>query len=120
LPPRYALSNDALLQSTPAQELSQAGNEHALPASLPAGTWLLSVKNEGDGIEAEWYPRVFERFFRMSEHQNLPGSGLGLPIVREIARLHGGEVFLAPLHEDAAQPGLLIGVTLNGADSAQI
>lgn len=99
---------------------SEPVNEHALPSHLPAGTWLLSVKNEGDGIDAEWYPRVFERFFRMSEHQNLPGSGLGLPIVREIARLHGGEVFLAPLHEDQAQPGLLIGVTLCGVDEPQL
>lgn len=107
------------LDELPEQDIPQPANEHALPKHLPAGTWLLSVKNEGDGIDAEWYPRVFERFFRMSEHQNLPGSGLGLPIVREIARLHGGEVFLAPLHEDAAQPGLLIGVTLCGAAAGQ-
>ena len=116
LPRRYAPRNDELMQGVPQQELSQPENEHALPSYLPAGTWLLSVKNEGDGIDAEWYPRVFERFFRMSEHQNLPGSGLGLPIVREIARLHGGEVFLAPLHPDAAAPGLVIGVTLCGAE----
>ena len=128
LPRRPPVRNDELTQSLPSQELPQHNpeqepyqlpqpeNEHALPACLPANTWLLSVKNEGDGIDAEWYPRVFERFFRMSEHQNLPGSGLGLPIVREIARLHGGEVFLAPLHPDAAAPGLVIGVTLCGAE----
>ena len=96
--------------------LPQPENPHALPAQLPPNTWLLSVKNEGDGIDPEWHPRVFERFFRMSEHQNLPGSGLGLPIVREIARLHGGEVFLAPLHQDQTQPGLVIGVILCGAE----
>ena len=106
-------------KSTEVAPAPEPENEHALPTHLPPNTWLLSVKNEGDGIDPEWYPRVFERFFRMSEHQNLPGSGLGLPIVREIARLHGGEVFLAPLHEDAPAPGLLIGLTLCGVDAAQ-
>jgi signal transduction histidine kinase len=109
-------ANKSSAYGLPQAELPQPENEHALPAQLPANTWLLSVKNEGDGIDAEWYPRVFERFFRMSEHQNLPGSGLGLPIVREIARLHGGEVFLAPLHQDEPAPGLTIGLTLQGAE----
>ena len=31
-------------------------------------------------------------------------------------RLHGGEVFLAPLHQDQTQPGLVIGVILCGAE----
>lgn len=74
--------------------------------------WVLSITNEGTGIDPAWYPRIFERFFRLSEHQNLPGSGLGLPIVREIGRLHGSEVFLEPLHEGAAEPGLRVGLQL--------
>lgn len=57
----------------------------------------VSVVDEGDGIAAEYLPRVFEPFFTCPDNR-LPedrmGAGLGLPTVRAIARLHEGDVFL--------------------------
>jgi two-component system sensor histidine kinase QseC len=53
----------------------------------------LSVMDNGPGIPEELRERVFERFFRITGTQTT-GSGLGLGIVQQIAKLHQGEVHL--------------------------
>ena len=52
----------------------------------------ISVADTGIGIPVDEQPRVFERFFRSSNAQELavPGTGLGLVIVKGIVDLHGG------------------------------
>ncbi|HEX7908844.1 MAG TPA: sensor histidine kinase N-terminal domain-containing protein [Paraburkholderia sp.] len=55
---------------------------------------IVRVIDNGPGIKAEARPRVFERFYRASNHAE--GTGLGLPIVREIAHRQGGTVTLDP------------------------
>lgn len=54
----------------------------------------LSVEDDGQGIPLKERAKVFERFYRVSNTNNLDveGSGLGLSIVREIARIHGATV----------------------------
>ncbi len=54
----------------------------------------IAVQDDGPGIPPEDRDRVFERFYRVLG-SGVEGSGLGLPIVREIAELHGGKVYLA-------------------------
>jgi signal transduction histidine kinase len=53
----------------------------------------LAVSNTGEGIAQEDLPHIFERFFRgeRSRSRETGGAGIGLSIVREIARAHGGE-----------------------------
>lgn len=58
--------------------------------SLRDGT--LTVDDEGPGIPEENRTRVFERFWRTDESRALPGSGLGLSIVQQVAERHGGSV----------------------------
>jgi two-component system sensor histidine kinase MprB len=55
---------------------------------------VLAVTDDGPGVPAESLPHVFDRFFRAPEARALPGSGLGLSIVRQVAELHGGHVSL--------------------------
>ena len=58
----------------------------------------IAVLNEGDGIAAEHLPLLFERFYRVDEAREYRGErhhGLGLSIVKAIAVLHGGDVFVA-------------------------
>jgi PAS domain S-box-containing protein len=61
--------------------LEQAGDE-----------WRLTVQDSGIGIEAEDLPRIFDRFHRVegARGRSYEGSGIGLALVLELARLHGG------------------------------
>ena len=52
----------------------------------------LLVADEGHGITDADLPHVFDRFYRSSESRTMPGSGLGLSIVRQVAERHGGRV----------------------------
>ena len=53
---------------------------------------VLTVRDEGDGILPADLPHIFDRFYRSSEARTLPGSGLGLSIVKRAAERHGGTV----------------------------
>ncbi len=54
----------------------------------------LAVRDTGCGITPEQMPRLFERFHRVegARGRTQEGSGIGLALVRELARLHGGDV----------------------------
>jgi two-component system sensor histidine kinase MprB len=53
----------------------------------------LEVTDEGPGIAEQDLPRVFDRFYRADQARTMPGSGLGLSIVRQVALRHGGTVW---------------------------
>ena len=74
-------------------------------ATPPEGA-LLQVIDNGPGVAPQEREAVFERFYRSSATQNVEGSGLGLEIVREIARLHHARVSL----DDAPGGGLIVSV----------
>jgi len=58
------------------------------------GMGLVSVWDQGLGIAPEDLPRLFSRFGRLvtRENSHIPGTGLGLYLARELARLHGGDI----------------------------
>ncbi|MCZ8294497.1 MAG: ATP-binding protein [Hylemonella sp.] len=55
----------------------------------------IEVRDQGIGMKPEELARVFERFYRADASGNIPGTGLGMSIVKEIVELHRGEVRLA-------------------------
>ncbi|WP_225934703.1 MULTISPECIES: response regulator [unclassified Cupriavidus] len=63
-------------------------------AGLDTGEVVLSVSDTGIGIAAEELPRLFERFHRVSGAvgRSIEGSGIGLAMVQELVRLHGGRI----------------------------
>ena len=63
-----------------------------------AGEWVdVAVEDTGHGIEPENIPHLFERFYRTdwARAKDSAGTGLGLPIVKEIAEAHGGSISVA-------------------------
>lgn len=55
---------------------------------------ILEVRDQGIGMTREQLARAFERFYRADTTGNIPGTGLGLSLVREVAGLHNGRVEL--------------------------
>lgn len=63
----------------------------------------ISVVDQGPGISPEHSEKVFERFWRAPESRSMPGSGLGLSIVRQVVTSHGGSVHADTEHEGGAR-----------------
>src|SRR5207244_8300937 len=70
--------------------------DNAAKWSPPGGTvevavrdGVVTVRDHGPGIDATDLPHVFDRFYRAPSARGMPGSGLGLSIVRQVAEAHG-------------------------------
>jgi signal transduction histidine kinase len=79
---------------------------------------VLSVVDDGPGIPEAERSKVFDRFYRLHESRSREtgGTGLGLPIVRDIVRNHGGRIRLTDRLDN--RPGLRAVVVLPVAESA--
>jgi signal transduction histidine kinase len=62
----------------------------------PQETLIVDVTDTGIGIKPEEHESVFERFYRSADKRiaSITGTGLGLTLARDIARIHGGDVTL--------------------------
>jgi len=120
-----ALIDDGLLVRGDRHLLSQAiANllDNALKYT-PSGSVSLTVRAEGElarvevadtgpGVPAGQREAVFDRFVRLEGSRSTPGNGLGLSLVRAVARMHGGSVRLEENQPGAARPGLRVILTL--------
>lgn len=73
---------------------SPDGGRVEVDLAARGGIARVSIRDSGLGIAKEDFPVLFTRFGRISTPQtnHLPGTGLGLYLGRQLARLHGGEV----------------------------
>jgi signal transduction histidine kinase len=81
---------DALLEN--AVRHTAAGDVIKLSVTASADI-RLTVIDTGSGMPAELLPDLFERF-RIGDGRHLHGTGLGLALVRAVARAHGGEALV--------------------------
>lgn len=67
-----------------------------------------TVKDNGPGIPAEYFEKVFEMFQRLTKREDQEGTGIGLTIVKKIVELHGGRVWV----ESAVGQGAIFHFTI--------
>ncbi len=74
------------------------------------GHWSLAVEDNGPGIPEDDLPHVFRRFYRADEHRSRErgGVGLGLSLVRSIARAHGGEASIESRPDEGTRVTLIL------------
>jgi len=78
-----------------ARKYSTAGTPIAISARASLAEFLISVHNFGSTIRIEDRERIFERFYRSPELKDaVPGTGIGLSVVRKAAEAHHGHVWV--------------------------
>jgi signal transduction histidine kinase len=75
-----------------AVKYSPAGSVVRVDAGFDGADVSLSVTDQGIGIPDGETETIFERFHRASNARGIPGSGIGLHMVRQIVRMHGGAI----------------------------
>ncbi len=79
---------------------------------------VIAVRDDGPGIDDEDRERIFERFYRMPGHERVTGTGLGLPIARELATAMAGELDVASVAGAGSSFVLVLPGTAALADDA--
>ena len=93
--------------------------ENAIKYNHTGGNVTVSIKEDGEfatvivsdngpGIQQEDWQHIFEPFFRVdkSRSRNMGGAGLGLALVKEIARQHGGDVYVVQSSKNGTEIAL--------------
>ena len=78
-----------------AYKYSLAGGAVTVSLGIESGQVALRISDCGIWMSTDEAARVFERFYRADASGKIPGTGLGMSIVREIVELHGGSVSLS-------------------------
>ena len=68
----------------------------------------IEVRDHGPGTTSEERAHAFNRFYRARGNQHIPGSGIGLAIVKQVADAHGGRVWI----DNASGGGAVVGFSV--------
>lgn len=91
-----------------ALKFTQPGDIIALRTTVRETDVVIEVRDTGRGIPANDQPHVWEELYRSREAHGIPGSGIGLAMVRAIIERHDGEVHL----ESTVGQGTVVTLTL--------
>ena len=84
----------------------------ALSVETRAGKAHIEVSDTGPGVPPDRRSSVFDRFVRLEGSRSTPGNGLGLSLVRAVAKLHEGTIWLEDSAPGAENPGLKVVIEL--------
>jgi PAS domain S-box-containing protein len=63
-------------------------------AERDGADWVVSVRDQGVGIDPDDADRIFEVFQRLHTHDEHPGTGIGLALCQRIVERHGGDIWV--------------------------
>ena len=74
-----------------------------ISAERQGDDWLLSVDDNGIGVEQQYAERIFTIFQRLHLRDQYGGTGIGLALCRRIVDFHHGQIWLAEKHDPGAR-----------------